>query len=68
LRQSLLKRLGGDLEREGADLELVVAEDVSVVGRGEVGGEFADLGLDGLADGLGKILDLGLLFERKGCG
>ncbi len=27
-----------------------------------------DLGLDGLADGLGKILDLGLLLERKGCG
>src|SRR5690348_9229355 len=51
-RQVLLDRLGGDLLGEGADLELVPPEQVGVVGRGEVGGEFADLGVDGLADGL----------------
>jgi hypothetical protein len=61
LRQVLFDRLGGDLVRQGTDLELVVAEEVGIVGGGEVGGQFADLGVDGLADRSGEILDLGLL-------
>ena len=55
-----LDGLGGDLVGDGADRELVVAEEVGVVGGGEVGGQFVDLGVDGLADGLGEVLDLGL--------
>ena len=62
----LLDGLGGDLVGEGADLELVVAEEVGIVGGGEVGGQFADLGVDGLADGSGEVLDLGLLLGRSG--
>jgi hypothetical protein len=34
----LLDGLGGDLVREGADLELVGAEEVGVIRRREVGG------------------------------
>jgi hypothetical protein len=64
LRQVLLEGLGGDLVGQGADLELVIAEEVGVVGGGEVGGEFADLGVDGFADGSGEFLDLGLLLGR----
>src|SRR3954469_23820400 len=67
LRQMLLDGLGGDLVGEGADLELIVAEEVGVVGGGEVGGEFIELGVDGLADGLGQVVDLGLLLRRWGC-
>ena len=65
-RQVLLDGLGGDLVGDGADLELVVAEEVGVVGGGEVGGQFVDLGVDGLADGLREVLDLGLLLGRAG--
>jgi len=61
----LLDRLGGDLVGEGADRELVLAEEVGVVGGGEVGGELADLGVDGLADLLGECLDVGLLIGRQ---
>jgi len=63
-RQALLNRLGGDLERDGADLELVVTEDVGIVRGGEVGSEFADLGVDGLTDGSGEVIDFSLLFGR----
>jgi hypothetical protein len=56
--------LGGDLVGEGADLELVVAEEVGIVGAEEVGSEFADLGVDGLVDLSGELLDVGLLFGR----
>jgi len=38
---------------QGADRERVLAEAVGVVGGGEVGGAFADLGIDGRADGRG---------------
>jgi hypothetical protein len=60
----LLDRLGGDLVGEGADLEFVLSEEMGVVGGGKVGGQFADLGVDGLADGLGEILEFGLLLGR----
>jgi hypothetical protein len=30
-----------------------------------VGGAFADLGVDGLADGTGEVVDLGLLLGRQ---
>jgi hypothetical protein len=63
----LLDRLGGDPVGEGADLGLVVAEEVGVVGRSQVGGQFADLDVDGLADGLGEVVDLGLFLGRHGC-
>jgi hypothetical protein len=55
--------LGGDLMGQRADLKLVVAEEVGVVGGGEVGGEFADFGVDGLADVLGELSDVGLFLE-----
>jgi hypothetical protein len=45
-----LDGLGGDLVSEGTDPELVVAEEVGVVGIYEVGGEFADLGINGLVN------------------
>jgi hypothetical protein len=64
----LLDRLGGDPVGEGADLELVVAEEVGVVGGGEVGGELVEFGVDGLVDGSGEIVDLGSLLRRQGCG
>ena len=64
-RQVLLNGLGGDLLGDGADLELVVAEEVSVVGGREVGGQVLDLGADGLVDLLGEALDLGLLLRRE---
>src|SRR5512135_226523 len=64
----LLNRLGGDLVGEGADLELVVAKEVGVVGGGEVGGQLVDLGLDRLADGSREVLDRGLLLGRQRCG
>jgi hypothetical protein len=63
-RQVGLDGLGGDLVGEGADLELVVAEEVGVVGADEVGGELADLGVDGLVDLPGELLDVGLLVGR----
>ncbi len=61
LRQPLFDGLGGDLVGEGADAEFVVAEDMGLVGVGEVGGEFVDLGVDGLSDGSSEVIDLGLL-------
>jgi hypothetical protein len=64
LRQVLLDGLGGDLVRQGEDRELVLAEEVGIVGGGEVGGEFADLGVDRLTEGSGEIVDLGLLLGR----
>jgi len=67
-RQVLLVGLGGDLQGDGADLEFVVAEEVGVVGVGEVGGQFADLGLDGLANGPLQLVDLGLLIGTDGWG
>ena len=60
-REVLLDRLGGDPLGEGADLELVVAEQVGVIGGGEVGGQFANLHVDGLANSLSKIFEFGLL-------
>jgi len=65
LLQVLPDRLGGDLVGDGADLELVVAEEVGVVGGDEVGGEFADLVVGGLTDGSGEIVDLGLFLGRQ---
>ena len=53
--------LAAILSRDGADLELVVAEDVGIVRGGEVGSEFADLGVDGLTDGSGEVIDFSLL-------
>jgi hypothetical protein len=50
----LLDGFGGDLVGQGADLELIVAEEMGIVGGGEVGGQFADLGVDGLMDGPGR--------------
>src|SRR5207248_11781372 len=67
LRQVLLDRPGGDLVGQSADLELVLAEEVGIVRGGEVGGEFADLAVDGFVNGSGQILDLGLLLGRQGC-
>ena len=64
LRQVLLEGLGRDLVGEGTDLELVVAEEMGVVGGGEVGGEFVDLGVDRFADGFGEVLDLSSLLGR----
>src|SRR4051794_9513091 len=52
---------------QDADLELVGTEQVRVVGGGEVGGQFGDLGVDGLADGLRELLDLGSLRVWQGC-
>ena len=66
-RQVLLEGLGGDLVGRGADLELVVAEEVGIVGGGKVGGEFVDLGVDGLADLPGKLINVGLLLGRQWC-
>lgn len=63
----LLDRLGGDPVSGEADLELVIAEEVGIIGGGKVGGEFADLAVDGLVNGSGQILDLGLLLGRQGC-
>ncbi len=60
-RQSLCEGLGGNLVGEGANPEFVVAEDVGIVGGGEGGSEFADLGVNGLMDGSGEVIDLGLL-------
>jgi hypothetical protein len=59
-RQVLLDRLGGDLVSEGTNPEFVVAEEVGVVSTGEVGCEFADLGVDRLMNDSGEILDLSL--------
>ena len=53
---------------EGADPEFVVAEDVGIVRGGEVGGQFVDLGVDGLTDGSGEVIDFSLLLRRQGCG
>ena len=53
-----LEGLSGDAVCDGADAELVVAEEVGVVRGGEVLRQFADLGVDGLADYLLQILDL----------
>jgi hypothetical protein len=64
LRQPLLDGLGGDLVGEGADPEFVVTEDVGIVRGGEVGGQFVDLGVDGLTDGSGEVIDFSLLFGR----
>ena len=64
LREALFDGLGGDLVREGADRELVVAEDVGIVRGGEVGSEFADLGVDGLTDSSDEVIDLSLLLGR----
>ncbi len=68
MRQVFLDRLGGDPVSQGADLEFVGTEQVSVVGAGEVGGQFGDFGIAGLADGLSEALDLGLLLgaQRRG--
>src|SRR5208337_1093227 len=65
LRQALLDRLRGDPVSKGADLELVVAEDVGVVSVGEIGGEFANLVIDGLADCLGEVVDLVTSLRRR---
>ena len=59
-----LDGLGGDLVGQGTDLELVVTEEVGVIGGEEVGGEFADLGVDGLVNLPGELLDVGLLVGR----
>ena len=64
----LLDCLGGDPVRQGADLELIFAEEVGVVGMGEVGSKLADLGVDGLADRLLEIRDLRLFLGRHRCG
>ena len=66
--RALLEGLGGALVGEDADLELVVAEEVGVVGGGEVGGQLVNLGLDRLAEGLSKVLDLGLVLGCPRCG
>ena len=50
--------------REAADREFVVAEDVGIVRGGEVGSEFADLGVDGLTDSSDEVIDLSLLLGR----
>jgi len=60
-----LEGLGGDLVGDGADLELVLAEEMGVVGGREVGGELVDLDVDGHADLLGEALDLGSLLRRQ---
>lgn len=62
----LLDGLGSEPLGRGADLELVVTEEVGIVGGGEVGGKFADLGVHCLADGSGEFVDLSLLLGRKG--
>jgi hypothetical protein len=49
---------------EGTDLELVVTEEVGLLGGEEVGGEFADLGVDGPVNLSGEPLDVGLLVGR----
>jgi hypothetical protein len=59
-----LNGLGGDPMGEGSDLELVIAEEVGVIGGDEVGGEFADLGVNGLVNLSGELLDVGLLVGR----
>jgi hypothetical protein len=64
----LLEGLGGNRVGQGADLELVVAEEAGVVGGGELGGEFADLGVDSRAEGSGEVVDLGLLLGRPRLG
>ena len=53
---------------QGAELELVVSEEVGVVGGGEVGRQLCDLGVDGLAAGLRVVVEFGLLLGRQGCG
>lgn len=63
----LLDGLGGDFVRQGAHVKLVLAEEVGIVGGGEVGSEFADFGVDGLADGLGQCVDFRLFLGGKGC-
>jgi hypothetical protein len=47
-----------------ADSEFVVAEDVGIVGGGEVGGQLVDLGVDGLTDSSGEVIDFSLLLGR----
>jgi hypothetical protein len=64
----LVACLGGDLEGEGPGVELVVPEEVGVVGPGEVGRQLGDLGLDGFADGPLEVVDLGLLLGTDGSG
>jgi hypothetical protein len=64
LRQPLSDGLGGDLVGEGTDSEFVVAEDVGIVRVGEVGGESVDLGIHGLSDGSGEVIDLRGFFRR----
>jgi hypothetical protein len=54
-----LDRLGGELEGQGAVLELVVVEGMGVLGGGEVGGELADFGVDGLMDRPDETRDVG---------
>src|SRR5947209_8785598 len=51
---------------QGTDLELVGAEEVGVVGGGEVGGQFVEFGVDGLADLPGESLDVGPLLGWQG--
>ena len=59
--------LAAILWARGADLELVVAEEMGVLGGGQVGGQFADLTVNGLVNSSGQVLDLGLLRGRQGC-
>jgi hypothetical protein len=57
----LLKGLGGDLVSEVAEFELGRPKGMSVVGGDESSGEFLDFRFGGLADGLCKGLDVGVL-------
>jgi hypothetical protein len=47
---------------------LIVAEEVGIVGGSEVGRQFTDLGLDGLANSFFEVIDLGSLLGRDGRG
>jgi hypothetical protein len=49
-------------------VELVVAEEVGIVGGRQVGGQFVNLGLDRLVEGSGEVRNLGRFLRRQGCG
>jgi hypothetical protein len=61
-----LDRPGGDLVSEGAYRELVVAGTMGIVGRGEIGGQCAELAVDGLVDAAGQFLKSRPLSQAAG--
>jgi len=65
LRQVLLEGAGGDLVGKVAELELVVAKEMLLVGGDEGAREFVDLGSGSGTDGLGQGLSFSEFLGRE---